>query len=266
MDNEQNGNTTADLMSRLSQGSGEANQTEGAETAQKPNNGDFLSRISSAETIEDAKKLAEEAYKSFESGYTKKFQAVAEERKRIEEEKNRYSSWDKDKVLQTLNDPSFASIVDEINNADEDEDLPENVRKIKADAEAAKREVEAIKREKMEKETEMSHQSLKQKYSDYDKDTIYGFMQEISSGKRMVGFEEIYKLVNFDKKINQAYELGKKEASSSATEKFNASSSNADSSPLSNGGWKPDPGVSMEKNTHNFFAAALAKAKEKTKK
>ena len=70
---------------------------------------DVVFNVNDIENIKDpeARKYAEDAYKSLQSGYTKKFQELAEMRKGVETKDKESSNWTTERVQEVLQNKSF---------------------------------------------------------------------------------------------------------------------------------------------------------------
>jgi len=165
------------------------------------------------ENISDpqAKEVAMKAYKSFQSDYTRKMQALAEERKRLAQPENipQRPEWTPDKIRSITQDPEFIKAAQEyMGSSSSDNELPPEVqRKIQ--------EMEEKTQLAMQQVTELAKrqqdEALKQKYPDYNPAAIDTLTADMLSGKVQATREDLWKIHNFDNFIKNAYLMGKQD-------------------------------------------------------
>jgi len=193
--------------------------------------------VTDIEKIQDpeAKKYAESAYKSFEKGYQKKFQELAEERKILESQKSDMSRWTPEKVASLLSNQEFINAAQTYNQStnptggamtdDEWSNLNDNE---KAEIRAMKQELAHMKEQNMISNFNAvlakQDAELAQKYSDYDATKVNSFRNDMLQGKVQATNEHIWKVVNYEDAIRRAYALGKEDRKVDMGAKVNASS------------------------------------------
>lgn len=200
-------------------------------------------------SAEDAKRVAESAYKSYEKGFQKKFQDVAELRKTLESKvTNEPSSWTTERVNTLLKDPSFVAaaqgMLGETDNSMSDESYS-------ALSESEKRRIDTIEKQNkslIQKQNQfLQHQQddlLKQKYPNYKSDAVDTITAELLQGKVKNTREYIWKAFDYEPGLTRAYELGKQDARTSITE-------NAEVASFTGGETQASSDVKREKGESN---------------
>jgi len=214
--------------------------------------------VKEIEAIRDpvARAAAERAYKSFQSDYTKKTQAIAEKnrvlettQKELEERKkaletqaaqaNQKQPWTADKIQkELLSDPTFvaeAQRLAQVNPAPSNPStsgLTDDQWSALTSEEKAKFNLMEQKLARLEQQSKQSeqqaqialvqqqHQALKSKFSNYNSDIVDTTVNEVVSGKAQIGLEHIWKAIDYESAVNRAYELGRQDALGKAKEKI----------------------------------------------
>lgn len=210
---------------------------------------DFKEYQAILEQVKDPNQRAviEKAYKSFEAGYNKKFQSLAEQRKEFESKQKEFESklqqmqqnpnrqWTADEVRKLVNDPTFvqaAKMVAEEGNPtnsgmsdDEWSSLSDSEKLRFRDLQNRLAELESKNmQESMQRKNMELDSQLKEKYPNYDPVAIDTLTAELLSGKYQATREDLYKARFHDDNVANAYELGRQEALREIQEKNNASS------------------------------------------
>ena len=166
--------------------------------------------VNDIEKIEDpkAKEYAQKAYKSFESGYTKKFQALAEERKAWEEKKVQGEVWTTEKVQALTTDPSFVKAAQSVANQPTDEysTLTESEKKQISDAKAIAQQAVAQNAQLLKAQQDESN---KAKYANYDPNAVDILTADLLKGTVQATREHLWKVQDYDSAVERAYKLGK---------------------------------------------------------
>ena len=260
-----------DLMSRVNAAVSSSTTLPSDGEAQGNEPKDFIERIKSATSVEAAIQAALDANKSWESGYGKKFQKLSEKEKEMQQQMQEASRITPEKLKSLLNEPEFVKAVGEVLA---EEGLAENgdTQWDSMDPEAKKAIFEVQKKTRMLEDQlqartlQETHQGLKTKYADYDPNQINSFLQEIQTGKRRVGMEEVYKIQAFDsfeKKIEAAFKLGQEEGNKKLSTKFNMSSLPSTPSSASNVPAPQNPGASRSEQYENTANNIVMKALNK---
>ena len=203
-----------------------------------------------------AKEVALKAYKSFEAGYGKKFQDLAEQKKQLEAEKSKYSNWTPQRLQELLNDKDFVASAISLQQAqapqnsgltnDQWSALSDNEKAKFAQLEQKQMFLEQqLIRERQLKEDE----KLKAKYADYAPDVVDTTVSNLVTGKVQATREDIWKVINHDRNVERAYQLGMQDAKVDRTEKTNASSFEGITTKASSDAPTPEKG----ENDRNYF-------------
>lgn len=195
-----------------------------------------LPQLGSLDDIKDpiARALVEKKYKDLLSGYNKKFEQLAEERKTLAREKEKLAQpWTPERVNQLLSDPKFVESAQSI----AEQRAPQQWQGSSEEWSAlAPQEQQAFKMMQNQVQSLMLQQSqsqvkeidneLKSTYPDYDPEMINGFAQKYDRGEIDTrGLRElVYKGLNFEKAVERAYQLASKDRNGIISDKMNASS------------------------------------------
>lgn len=178
-------------------------------------------------SVEEAKAYADKAYKSFEKGFQKKFQDLAELKKTLESKVGESSSWTTEKVQSLLQDPSFVSAAQGVlgqsaKPADDD---------YSALSEAEKQRIAAIERQNqllIQQQTlllqRQQDETLKSKYPRYKQDAVDTITAELLQGKIKNTREYIWKAYDYEEAVNNAYQLGRQDERKNLSENIEGAS------------------------------------------
>jgi hypothetical protein len=173
-------------------------------------------------TDPEAKKYAQEAYKSFEKGYQKKFQELAEERKKLDTQIESSNKWTPEKVQSLLSNQEFINASQAIlqssnptEGAMSDTEWSALSDKEKSEIKSMKQELLAMKHEnqltKFNAELEKQNSELSSKYSDYDATKVNQLRDGLLAGKIQATNEHLWKVLSYEDAIKKAYLLGKED-------------------------------------------------------
>lgn len=163
------------------------------------------------ESVEDAKNFAMNSYKSFEKGFQKKFQDVAELRKTLEDKVNQSKSWTPDRIQTLLQDPAFVSAAQGMLN----QSSYTNNDDYSTLSDSEKRRIDAIEQQNrllIQQQSSMLKQQqdelLRSKYPNYKSEAVDTVTADMLAGKINNVREYIWKAVDFEDSVNRAYHLG----------------------------------------------------------
>lgn len=167
--------------------------------------------------------------KSLMRGANDKFQEIAEIRKELQSLKDglQPKGWSPDRIQALMNDPEFlnaAKQVAGVSEPEEDEYIPESVKNKLKELDELKQKVGQWQNTLTKSQQEQAHQMLSSRYSDYDKTKIDEIHKSVLEKKVLPSFDDIYKVLNYEKNVKRAYEMGRKDALSGVSEKEQASS------------------------------------------
>lgn len=201
-----------------------------------------------------AKQFIIDKHKEMLAGMNKKFQELADLRKSVEDQKQqllqskpKYDIYTREGLQSALQDPEFTSLVQEYAQevaptewqGSQEEWSGLNDRE-KSEFVAMKNEINQLKKTNLKNELSQIDLKLKEKYSDYDPTAIDSFSKDLNSGKygTLETRELIFKALSFEKAIQRAYDIARKENSVDIGNKMNASSFDSSGN---NGGSNPAP-------------------------
>lgn len=179
----------------------------------KPKETDATFNVNDIEKIEDpkAKEYAQQAYKSLQGDYTRKYQALAEERKSWEATKAESGNWTQDKVQTLLNDPKFVEAAKNVVNqqaTDEDSALSEPEKKRIADNE---KQIRLIVQQNTQLLKQQQDEANKAKYANYNPEAVDILTADLIANKVQATREHLHKVLDYEPAIIRAYELGKQD-------------------------------------------------------
>ncbi len=234
---------TEDLVTRASKVSitPAANQ----ETVGQPSSEASLSfNVKDLEKITDptARKFAEDAYKSMQSDYTKKTQALASEKAVLKAQLEQSGQYTTSRIQQLLNDPSFVQAAQEYQRlngpqpqqaptdanadltADEFSYLTPEQQKLYTKTKQMEQTMNIMNNRLQTSEIEKQDMSLKTKYANYDPKSVNDIYQGMMNGSIQATREHLWKVQDYDSAVQRAYKLGLEDRASGLAEKVNASS------------------------------------------
>lgn len=213
------------------------------------------------------KKAITDLYKSMQSGYDKKFKSVAEERKRLEDEKTAmFSTWTPEKVLQITQHPSFIEASKSLiqsqapsnwqGSQEEWSALSENEKAHIANLESR---VNQLVTQQDQLELRQADERIKTKFSDYDPAKVERFQQDLIANRISAGEvrELIWKALNADRYIEQSYRFGQADRQGNVREKMAGSSTALNSNAVVS----PDVPQKEEKESSQSFFRRIAQAR-----
>jgi hypothetical protein len=195
------------------------------------------------EKIQDptARKFAEDAYKSLEAGYTKKFQELSSQRKELESlkqnlEAQRNQGWSPERIQQLLDDPTFVKAAQQVTSTqkvtqqgvdlteEEFNYLTPEQQKVYARSKQVEQTLGNVVGELNRIQLQSEHEKLKGKYANYDSNSVDKLRQDLMRGSYQATSEDIWKVYDYENAIKRAYELGKSDKQSNISEKIGATS------------------------------------------
>lgn len=179
----------------------------------------------------EAKTWAEKAYKSMQSGYTKKFSELAQMRKEYEAKQKELTSWSPERIQSLLNDPSFvqaAQQVAQVNNPpgsgltdDEYSSLSDSEKR---SLQEMQKEIMSLKQLNVQARTQQEDESLKVRYANYEPSKVDDLISSMRSGKVQATREHLWKAYDYENAVKRAYELGLNDRKTELTSKINSAS------------------------------------------
>ena len=173
-------------------------------------------------TKEDVVAWAKKKESEWSSGYGKKFQDLAEERKSWEAKRAEGETWTKERVQSLLNDPSFVSAAQSITpQADDGSILSDTEKKRISDA-------ESIANQALQQNAQLlmrqQDENNKAKYANYDSGAIDIITSDMLNKRYNATREDIWKVVDYNDAVKRAYALGLRDKNETNVEKINSMS------------------------------------------
>lgn len=245
-----------DLMTRVSQFKPEVKANASVE-------GDAQFDYKEIEKITDptARAIAEKAYKSLQSGFTKKFQEVAELRKSLEAQANQKPVWTADKIQkELLTDPTFVSEAQRLAAVNPNPTNPTNsglsdtewsalTPTEKAKFSMLEGKISQLEQQNQQAIVQQQHQALKSKYANYAPDFVDTTVKSIVQGQRQITLEDVWKATDYESAVQRAYELGKADASGKVVAKQQSTSFDGGQQTRAN----PPPEINKGESNLSFF-------------
>ena len=183
------------------------------------------------EKIQDpmAKKIAQDIYKNFERGYQKKFQDLAGERRRLDEEKQRTSQWTPERLQQEMSRQDFVQAAQLLQQSqapsqwqgsqDEWTETPPEQKQefLRLNQRVSVQEAQLNKMLQAQED-----EKLKTVYPDYNPNLVNQLKDDLITGRYQATSEDIWKVANFQTAVERAYQLGMQDGRSKLDEKRNA--------------------------------------------
>ena len=194
-----------------------------------------------------SKEIVQKAYKSFERGYGKKFQELADIRKTLEAQKKE-EGWSPERIQGLLQNPEFIQAAQSVigtSQPNQEEDVDKNEQRLK-EVEA---ELKQLRQNTIQATISQQDSQLKTKYANYSPQAIDTLTADMISNKVQATREHLWKVLDYDEAVQRAYELGKQDGSGKKQEKIQANSAEGLTTVKANGTVTPEKG----ENDRNFF-------------
>jgi len=174
-------------------------------------------------SVEEAKKFAEQSYKSFEKGFNRKFQDLAELKKTLEAKVTDSSSWTTEKIQSLLQDPSFVSAAQSVlgqsgYKGDSDDDFSNLSEKERAEILEIKRQNNLLMQNQNLLLTKQQDEALKAKFPNYRSEAVDTITADLLQGKVKNTREYIWKAYDYEEALDRAYKLGMQDAKKTINE------------------------------------------------
>jgi hypothetical protein len=186
-----------------------------------------------------ARQYVENMAKSFEAGFTKKFQSLADERRQLEAQRTAPPSnqpWTVERLNAELQRPDFVTAAQQAISVrspqqvagglteQEYSNLTEGEKQQLAQATQANQGVAALQGQLQQMQRQQEDASLQQKYASYNAQEVDGIFNGMLNGSIQATREHLWKVVDYDNAVARAYELGRTDERGGITEKAQVSS------------------------------------------
>ena len=192
--------------------------------------------VNDIDKIEDpiAKEYALKAYKSFERGYQKKFQELAQEKREIETERESGNKWTTQRVQELLSNEEFINVSQQIIQSSKpasvdisDEDWSNLSDSDKLKIQGLQQRIDNMehqsKLEKYNAQLDRENQALSSKYDNYEPTRINQIRTDMYNGKIQATNEHLYKAFYHDDNVKRAYLNGLEDGKSGVRQKADVS-------------------------------------------
>jgi len=263
-----NNSSNDDLLSRVSNYKPKENTT-------KPDNKEVMFNpmdFDNIDSVESAKEYAQKAYKSFESGYQRKFQEIAELKKALEAQvskSNGKSEWTTQDIQDLMQNQSFLQAAqgiiqsqDQNNNSSYDDDYSNLSDKDKQEiAEIKKQNAILLQQQNMFFQKQQD-EMLKSKYPNYNQEAVDTITGELLKGKVKNTREYIWRAFDYEDAVKRAYDMGRTDERQGINENVNAASYEGTSTTTS-AGVKRDKNESGQAFMRRLYSVALKSSRSK---
>jgi hypothetical protein len=227
---------------------------------EQPKKEEPVFNVNDIEKITDpqAKEYAEKAHKEFERTYQKKFQELAAIRKDYETnlQQKQNDKWTPERVQSLLNDKEFVNAAQSVvgTQTTGESEYSSMTDSEKRTLEDNNQKINALYQQNAQLQRQQQDESLKGKYANYAPDFVDLEVNNLLSGKRQATREDIWKVLDYEKAVQRAYQLGKQDRQVEQGEKL-ASVSTDGISVSRNEAIEPEKGES----DHSFFKRIFLK-------
>lgn len=187
-----------------------------------------------------ARKFADDAYKSMQSGFTKKTQEIADLKRSTEQKLQEMQNWSPERIQRELNNPEFvksaqayAQTQNPQNSGLTDEQFSALTPSEKAELAqlpTLKNEINQLKQVNYQAVVAQRDSQLQTRYPDYNPTQIDNTIRDLANMNPLDIREHVYKSLKHDEDVAAAYELGKNEARELNQTKINAITTNGNTS------------------------------------
>jgi hypothetical protein len=184
-----------------------------------------------------ARKMVEERYKAWESGFNKKFIEVANMKKELEakvtqvQQSGQFQGWSKDRIREALKDPAFVASVQALQQESAPQTWEGSSDEWSALTPQEKQQFQQLNRQVNSQQAQLNSmlqaqedEQLRKRYPNYKPEVVNSLWQGLMNGTIQATREDLWKVANHDQAIQQAYQLGLQDRKLDMSEKVNASS------------------------------------------
>lgn len=176
-----------------------------------------------------ARKMVEERYKLWEKGFNQKFEQIAGMRKQMESQLAQSQNWTPEKLKEEIKKPEFLQSAQALQRETAPSGWEGSQDEWSALTPNEKAKFEQLSKTVFTQQAQLSRmvqaqedEKLVTRYPDYNPKAIDQLQQDLISGRLVATREHLYKVLNFDKAVTDAYRLGKEDRNLGIAEKVNA--------------------------------------------
>lgn len=189
-----------------------------------------------------ARKIAEDAYKSMQSGFTKKTQEIADQKRNYEQKLADMQNWSPERIQRELSNPAFLQAAQQYqaiqnppNSGLTDEQFSALTNQEKAEISALKTKINSLEQSNFQAQVMQRDTQLQTKYPDYNATQIDTVIRDLAQMSPLDIREHVYKSLKHDEDVAAAYELGRTEAQALTQSKITAITPNGSAAATSDG-------------------------------
>lgn len=218
--------------------------------------------INDIDKIEDpnARDIVKKAYKSFERGYQKKFQDLADIRRDLEQKTG--ETWTPERVQALLNDNDFVQAAQQVAKTPEEEEYSNLTDSEKRALAETQKQMQALTYQNQILLKQQQDKELMSKYADYNPQAVDTLTNDLLKGNVQATREHLYKVINYESAVERAYKLGMKDARAGIQENVNAAAPQANTVVASSEPVKPLEGETKQALWRRIVANNIAKQKD----
>jgi hypothetical protein len=172
----------------------------------------------------DARAYIEKAYKSLQGDYTRKYQALSEERKGLEAKMVSETGWTSERVQSLLNDPEFIKAAQGVVGSQQTDEYSALSETEKRRLENAENTAKSILQQNAQLLKQQQYERLSQKYANFEPQVLDSISAEVLAKKRQISYEDVWKAVDYEEAVQRAYRLGKEDKQLENKDKINSMS------------------------------------------
>lgn len=213
--------SSADILKRTS------TPKESPAPAKETNYREDLDKI----TDPAVKAIAEKAIKDFESGYNKKFQTLAQQRKELEDMKAQISTWTPQRLQEELKNPAFVQAMQILQQQAPPSTFDGSQEEWSGLSDSEKQRLKNAENETQSLKSQMNKmlqaqedEETKKLYPDFEPQIVDEAIEGLRTGKITASRADIWKVVNHDKNVEKGYQFGYEDGYKKALEKLNGTS------------------------------------------
>lgn len=206
-----------------------------------------------------AKALVEKKIKDLESGYNKKYQTLAQQRKELEDLKAKISTWTPERLAEEMRNPAFVQAAQLLQQSAPPQDWAGSNEEWSSLSPTEKQQFQAMRQETQSLQTQVQKMlqaqedvEIKKIYPDFEPQVVDEAIEGLRTGKITASRADIWKVVNHDKNVEKGYQFGYEDGYKKALEKLNGNTHIA-----SNISMSPSDEVPDEVRKGGFSSIAL---------
>jgi hypothetical protein len=176
--------------------------------------------------------IIEKKIKDLESGYNKKYQSLAEQRKEVEDLKFKLSNWTPQRLLEEARKPEFAQALQALQQQAPPSNFEGNTEEWSALSEPEKSRMREMEREQQSLKAQLQQMrqkdedlEIKKTFPDFEPQVVDEAIEGLRTGAITASRLDIFKVVNYDKHVEQSatngYKYGWEDGYKKALEKLN---------------------------------------------